>query len=146
MRVRMRKFLAIYSRYPSVAWAADRAGVAESIVYRWKRISPWFAERCKRAERSALDYVYGALHHKAVAKLDTTALLAILRAYRPDFQPKPKEHNHKHTGQPPANVNVSNTHIAFGHFTDEEMELFDRLLAKAGVPEHMLKPAPPEDV
>ncbi len=40
-------------------------------------------------------------------------------------------------------MSVSSTSIQFGHFTDAEMELFDRLMKKAGIPEHLLQPAPP---
>jgi len=40
-------------------------------------------------------------------------------------------------------VSISSTSIAFGHFTDDELETLDRLLKKAGVPEQLLKPAPP---
>jgi hypothetical protein len=72
-------------------------------------------------------------------------LLAILKARDPWFMPQPKQvtHEHKHDGPPPS-VNISSmTNVAFGHFTDEEMETFDRLLKKAGVPEQLLKPAPP---
>jgi hypothetical protein len=45
---------------------------------------------------------------------------------------------------PQPNVNISSTSIAFGHFTDEEMATFDRLLKKAGVPEYLVNPPPDE--
>jgi hypothetical protein len=41
-----------------------------------------------------------------------------------------------------ANVNLSSTQVNFGHFTDEEMDLFDKLLKKAVLPEQLLHPAP----
>jgi hypothetical protein len=134
----MRRFLKIYSRLPSIAAAADKAGISESIVYRWKRTSPWFAERCKRAERSGIDYAFGRLFQKGVDNLDTAALLAILRAYRPEFQPKPKEVTHTHT-ETKVSASFASTTISASQLTDAEIAEMDRILKKMGVPEQLLQ-------
>jgi hypothetical protein len=42
-------------------------------------------------------------------------------------------------------ANFSSTSITAGHLTDDELETMDRLLKKMGVPEHLLKAAPPID-
>ncbi len=72
---------------------------------------------------------------------DLAALALIAKAQIPEFQAPPKQVPHMHTA-PPTHVSVSSTSITFGHFTDEEMDTLDRLLKKAGVPEHLLNPAP----
>jgi hypothetical protein len=74
--------------------------------------------------------------------MELPALTFIAKHRIPAYMPRPKEVQHKHDGPPPANVTVSSMSIAFGHFTDDELETLDRLLKKAGVPEHLLKPAP----
>jgi hypothetical protein len=95
------------------------------------------------ALQACLDRVDGTIARKAVDNLELPALTFIARHRIPAYMPKPKEVQHKHEGPSPANVSISSTSIAFGHFTDDELETLDRLLKKAGVPEHLLNPAPP---
>jgi hypothetical protein len=135
----MRLFLVHYSKCLSVAIAAERTDISERLPYMWKRrtdrIGRWFVERLKRAETTAVERIRAQAFDAALVKKSESMMLAILRARDPWFQPPPKqmEHKHKQTG-PPASVSISTTSIAFGHFTDEEMETLDRLLKKAGVP------------
>jgi hypothetical protein len=140
-RIRQRKFLEQYARYGSIEIAADVANVSWRHVYRWKRCSKWFERRCEIALAQYLDRVEGTIVKKGVDDLDLAALMFVARHRIPAYQAKPRELPPSPSA-PPAKVNISSTNIAFGHFTDEEMETFGRLLKKCGVPEELLNPAP----
>ena len=131
----------------SVAWCTNTSWRRDQISEPYRqRTNRWFAARILQAKTEAVDRVRGAGFRRALDEMDTQAIFKILAARDPDFMPK-KEISHQHHGQAPASVSVSSTSIAFGHFTDDELETLDRLLKKAGVPEHLLNPAPaPADV
>jgi hypothetical protein len=153
MRGKMRAFLEQYEDCLSHATAADRVGSSPRLPYTWKRrtdrLGRWFVLALERAEHVGVQRVRADAFHCARVKRSESAIFAILRARDPWLQPQPKqvEVKHRDAPPPPSNVSISSTSIAFGHFTDEEMATFDRLLKKRGVPEHLINPTqPPIDV
>ena len=77
--------------------------------------------------------VEGTIVKKGVDDLELAALTFIARHRIPAYRPQPKQ---------VVNISSTQVNVSVGHFTDEELETFERLLRKAGVPEHMINPAP----
>jgi hypothetical protein len=112
-------------------------------VHYWKRNNLWFKRRCQIGLEQFLDRIEGTIVKKGVDDLELPAPMFIARHRIPAYQQKPKELTHRH--DLPVGTSVSTTVTRVDHFTDEELETLNRLLMKAGVPEHLLQP-PPIDV
>ena len=75
-------FLEAFARIGTICGAADAVDIHRDTVYSWRKQDPAFKDSLERADAALTDTLESVMHEKAL-KGDTTALIFLLKARKP---------------------------------------------------------------